>query len=140
MSPSCHLSQDKLASTQLTKEQKEALIHRIQFGGDEVVKAKNGAGSATLSMAQAGAKFADAVLRGLSGEANVVEPTFVESPIFKDEGIDFFAQLVKLGPKGVEEILPIGELSSEEKVLLDECKEALKKNIKKGKDFVSARD
>lgn len=28
----------------------EALTHRIQFGGDEVVKAKDGAGSATLSM------------------------------------------------------------------------------------------
>ena len=28
-----------------------ALTHRIQFGGDEVVKAKDGAGSATLSMA-----------------------------------------------------------------------------------------
>jgi malate dehydrogenase len=27
-----------------------ALTHRIQFGGDEVVKAKDGAGSATLSM------------------------------------------------------------------------------------------
>lgn len=29
----------------------DALIHRIQFGGDEVVAAKAGAGSATLSMA-----------------------------------------------------------------------------------------
>jgi malate dehydrogenase len=27
-------------------------VNRIQFGGDEVVKAKDGAGSATLSMAQ----------------------------------------------------------------------------------------
>lgn len=33
------------------KEKLEALIHRIQFGGDEVVAAKAGAGSATLSMA-----------------------------------------------------------------------------------------
>ena len=30
-----------------------ALTHRIQFGGDEVVKAKDGAGSATLSMVRA---------------------------------------------------------------------------------------
>lgn len=35
-----------------TKEQTDALTHRIQFGGDEVVKAKDGTGSATLSMAQ----------------------------------------------------------------------------------------
>lgn len=32
----------------------EKVVNRIQFGGDEVVKAKDGAGSATLSMAYAG--------------------------------------------------------------------------------------
>lgn len=32
-------------------EKYKALVNRIQFGGDEVVKAKDGAGSATLSMA-----------------------------------------------------------------------------------------
>lgn len=130
------LSQDKLASTKLTPQQRQDLIHRIQFGGDEVVKAKNGAGSATLSMAQAGSKFADAVLRGLAGEENVIEPSFVDSPLLKDEGIDFFAQLVKLGPNGIKEILPIGELSNEEVELLETCKESLKKNINKGKEFV----
>jgi malate dehydrogenase len=31
-----------------------ALVNRVQFGGDEVVKAKDGLGSATLSMAYAG--------------------------------------------------------------------------------------
>jgi malate dehydrogenase len=34
----------------------DALTFRVQFGGDEVVKAKDGAGSATLSMAYAGFK------------------------------------------------------------------------------------
>ncbi|AET37803.1 malate dehydrogenase MDH2 Ecym_2046 [Eremothecium cymbalariae DBVPG len=34
-------------------DQRFALVRRIQYGGDEVVKAKNGAGSATLSMAYA---------------------------------------------------------------------------------------
>jgi malate dehydrogenase len=34
----------------------DALTHRVQFGGDEVVKAKDGAGSATLSMAYAAFK------------------------------------------------------------------------------------
>lgn len=34
----------------------QALTTRVQFGGDEVVKAKDGAGSATLSMAYAGYK------------------------------------------------------------------------------------
>jgi len=35
-------------------EKLDALVNRVQFGGDEVVKAKDGAGSATLSMAYAG--------------------------------------------------------------------------------------
>ncbi|KAJ2556888.1 hypothetical protein GGH95_005277, partial [Coemansia sp. RSA 1836] len=50
-----------LASTPLDLSNAEVaeLTKRIQFGGDEVVKAKDGAGSATLSMAYAGARFAD---------------------------------------------------------------------------------
>lgn len=56
----------------------EALTKRIQFGGDEVVKAKDGAGSATLSMAYAGAQFADKALRALKGEKGIVAPTYVD--------------------------------------------------------------
>ena len=41
----------------------------VQFGGDEVVKAKDGAGSATLSMAFAGARFAISVLEAAAGKA-----------------------------------------------------------------------
>jgi malate dehydrogenase len=81
----------------ITGEQYNALVHRIQFGGDEVVKAKDGAGSATLSMAYAGAKFANALLRGLNGEKGVVTPTFVKSDLFASEGIDFFSSNVELG-------------------------------------------
>ena len=73
------------------------IVHRIQFGGDEVVQAKDGAGSATLSMAYAGAKFAHALLRGLSGEKGVVTPTLVQSSLFADQGIDFFSSNVELG-------------------------------------------
>jgi len=46
--PAVKVSEDKL----------QALTTRVQFGGDEVVKAKDGAGSATLSMAYAGYKYA----------------------------------------------------------------------------------
>ncbi|SCU98673.1 LAFA_0G19504g1_1 [Lachancea sp. 'fantastica'] len=41
----------------LSPEVLAQLVHRVQFGGDEVVKAKNGAGSATLSMAYAAAQI-----------------------------------------------------------------------------------
>lgn len=123
----------------LTREQREALIHRIQFGGDEVVKAKNGAGSATLSMAQAGAKFANAVLAGLAGEPDVIEPSYVDSPLYKSEGIEFFASPVTLGPRGVEKVHAIGEVSAEEEELLAKCKETLKKNIEKGVVFADQK-
>jgi malate dehydrogenase len=54
-----------------------SLTNRIQFGGDEVVKAKDGAGSATLSMAYAGAEFAEKVVRALKGEKGIIAPSFV---------------------------------------------------------------
>ena len=39
-----------MKGAKFTEEDIAALTHRIQFGGDEVVQAKDGAGSATLSM------------------------------------------------------------------------------------------
>ncbi|GLE09053.1 hypothetical protein PINS_up020619 [Pythium insidiosum] len=46
----------QLEGAKFSDEQIKALTNRIQFGGDEVVKAKDGAGSATLSMAYAGVR------------------------------------------------------------------------------------
>ena len=51
----------QLEGAKFSQDDKEKLTQRIMFGGDEVVKAKNGGGSATLSMAYAGAIFADLV-------------------------------------------------------------------------------
>jgi malate/lactate dehydrogenase len=48
----------------MTDDVIDALTKRTQDGGTEVVAAKAGKGSATLSMAYAGALFADACLRG----------------------------------------------------------------------------
>ena len=70
----------------VTGEDYAKLVYRIQYGGDEVVKAKDGAGSATLSMAYAGAKFTNALLRGLNGEEGGITPTSVKSDIFADKG------------------------------------------------------
>jgi malate dehydrogenase len=131
------LSQSKYGKD-IKGEVYDKLVYRIQFGGDEVVKAKDGAGSATLSMAYAGAKFTNALLRGLNGEKGVVAPTFVQSPLFKDHGIDFFSSDVELGVNGVEKIHPIGPLSAEEEKLLEACLPELKKNIEKGRAFVAS--
>ncbi|CAH0024956.1 unnamed protein product [Clonostachys rhizophaga] len=113
------------------------IIKRVQFGGDEVVKAKDGAGSATLSMAQAGARMADSVLRAVGGEKGVVEPSFVESPLYKDQGIDFFSSKVELGPEGVSKIHPVGQVDANEATLLEAALKDLKKNIEKGVEFVA---
>ena len=107
-------------------------VYRVQYGGDEVVKAKDGAGSATLSMAMAGARFAESLLKAAQGQKGVVEPTFVDSPLYKDQGIDFFSSKVELGPNGVEKIHEIGKITPEEQKLLDACLVDLKKNIAKG--------
>jgi len=115
---------------------RDNLVHRIQFGGDEVVKAKDGAGSATLSMAFAGARMADSVLRAAQGEKGVVECTFVESPLYKDQGIEFFSSKVTLGPGGVEKIHEVGNVNEYEKGLIAACVEDLGKNISKGQAFV----
>ncbi|KFH43157.1 Malate dehydrogenase-like protein [Hapsidospora chrysogenum ATCC 11550] len=114
------------------------LVHRVQFGGDEVVKAKDGAGSATLSMAMAGARMAESVLRASQGEKGVIEPAFVDSPLFKDQGIDFFSSRVELGPNGIEKIHPVGNIDAVEQKLLEACLGDLKKNIEKGVAFVAS--
>merc|ERR1711871_1020140 len=55
-----------------SEEDLKALTHRIQFGGDEVVQAKDGLGSATLSMAYAAAIFTERLIAAMNGE-KVVE-------------------------------------------------------------------
>mmetsp|Transcript_33865 Transcript_33865/g.40952 ORF Transcript_33865/g.40952 Transcript_33865/m.40952 type:complete len:338 (-) Transcript_33865:162-1175(-) len=118
---------------ELSDEERDALTKRTQDGGTEVVAAKAGKGSATLSMAYAGAMMADACLRGLNGEKNVIECTYVEST--EVEGLDFFATKVRLGPTGVEEILPIGDINEYEAAGIEAMKEELSDSIKKGVEF-----
>ncbi|KAG5462558.1 MAG: lactate/malate dehydrogenase [Olpidium bornovanus] len=118
-----------------TEETRNALTHRIQFGGDEVVKAKDGKGSATLSMALAGARFMNSVLHAKNGTRRVVEPAYVESPIMKDKGISFFASEVELDRNGIDRIFPVGQIDEYEKALLDKCLPELKESIEKGVEF-----
>ncbi|EUC54113.1 malate dehydrogenase [Rhizoctonia solani AG-3 Rhs1AP] len=128
-----------------TQPEIEALTKRIQFGGDEVVKAKDGAGSATLSMAYAAAEFTTAVLKGLKGE-NVIVPSYVHLTADPEGGkalqseigaeLEYFSTRIKLGPNGVEKILPLGKLSEYESGLVKAAIPELKDNIGKGNNFV----
>ncbi|XP_068654039.1 malate dehydrogenase, mitochondrial [Aristolochia californica] len=118
----------------LSEEYIKALTKRTQDGGTEVVEAKAGKGSATLSMAYAGAIFADACLKGLNGVPNVVECSFVQSSITE---LPFFASKVRLGKNGVEEVLGLGSLSDYEKEGLEKLKPELKASIEKGIKFAN---
>ncbi|KAH7293053.1 hypothetical protein KP509_28G009700 [Ceratopteris richardii] len=117
-----------------TKDEVEYLTNRIQNGGTEVVEAKAGAGSATLSMAFAAAKFADATLRALKGEAGIVECAFVASQVTE---LPFFASKVLLGRNGIDEILPLGPLNEYEREGLIKLKGELKASIDKGLAFAA---
>ena len=99
------------AGYSLEGKELDEFVYRVQFGGDEVVKAKDGAGSATLSMAMAGARFADSLLKAAQGEKDVIEPTYIDSPLYKDQGIDFFSSKVELGPNGVEQVHDVGTIN-----------------------------
>jgi malate dehydrogenase len=68
-------------SVSFSDNELKPLTGRIQEAGTEVVKAKDGAGSATLSMAYAGARFAISLLRGLKGDQGVVECAYVKSDV-----------------------------------------------------------
>ncbi|TFY84006.1 hypothetical protein EWM64_g15 [Hericium alpestre] len=58
-----------------SSDERDKLVSRIRVGGDEVVKAKDGAVSTTLSMAYVGAELATKVLKAVAGEKGVVNPS-----------------------------------------------------------------
>jgi malate dehydrogenase len=128
------LSQTSPATT-FSDEERDSLTVRIQNGGTEVVQAKAGKGSATLSMALAGAEFVDHLLKGLGGVASEA-CTMVESDVV--QGCRFFANRVKLGPNGVAENLGLGKLSDYEKAKLEkEVVPELASSIQKGIEFAA---
>ena len=111
-----------------------SMTKRIQNAGTEVVEAKAGGGSATLSMGQAAAKFGLSLVRALNGEEGIIECTYVEG---SGDRARFFAQPVLLGKNGVEKILGFGDLSAFEEKTLNAALETLRSDIKIGEEFVS---
>jgi len=128
-------SQDKTAAT-IEAGKIAALDKRVQDAGTEVVEAKNGKGSATLSMAYAGSRMASSVLAGLTGQKRV-ECAYVMSDI---TDLPYFASKVELGAGGVTKVLGIGELSAHETTRLVEVKVALQKEIDTGIEYAKINE
>eukprot|EP00979_Chaetoceros_neogracilis_P015826 scaffold6574_cov261-Chaetoceros_neogracile.AAC.11 len=124
----------RVPGMKISDEELDALTVRTQFGGDEVVKAKAGAGSATLSMAYAGFLFTENVLKAMKGEKGIVQCAYVESDLTDAQ---YFASPCKFGKNGVEEVMGFGELSAYEQQWFDKMLPDLKKQIQKGVDFVN---
>jgi len=129
-------SQDKAASS-IDKDKVPDLDKHVQNAGTDVVEAKGGKGSATLSMAYAGARLGKAVLRGLSGR-RAVECAYVMSSEVED--LPYFASKVVFGESGVKKVLGIGTLNDHEKTRLEAAKTALKGEIDTGVKYAESNE
>lgn len=116
-----------------SEEKVKKLTHAIQEAGTAVVKAKEGKGSATLSMAYAGAYFVNALLRGLSGDPNVVECAYVASNVTK---APYFATPLQLGTDGIKQNLGLPEMNNLERESLEQMLPELISSIDGGIELV----
>merc|ERR1712151_802162 len=127
-------SQDKIAKT-IEADKIPDLDRHVQNAGTEVVEAKGGRGSATLSMAYAGARFGKAVLSGLSGRQRT-ECAYCKSEI---TDLPYFTQKVVFGEGGIVKVLPLGELNEYETKRLEEAKTQLKTEIETGLKYAETK-
>ncbi|GEQ66474.1 hypothetical protein JCM33374_g137 [Metschnikowia sp. JCM 33374] len=124
-------------------------VHRVQFGGDEVVKAKNGAGSATLSMAYAGYRFTEYVLDSFANKSlktDVADSAYIYLPAIEGGselssslgGVDFFSVPVILKNGEAASFQQPKELikTQKEKEMIEIAVNGLKSSIAQGTNFV----
>merc|ERR1712038_896696 len=128
-------SQDKFGAT-IDAQKIPDLDKKTQDAGTEVVNAKNGKGSATLSMAYAGARLGKAVLAGLAGESRI-ECAYVKSDV---TDLPYFTSKVEFGRNGVTKVHPIGTLNEYEKKRLEEANTQLKTEIDTGLKYAEQNE
>lgn len=136
----------------------DALIHRVQYGGDEVVEAKQGKGSSTLSMAYAANKFFNIVLNGYLN----LKITELASYIYLDDAIpgvtelkrdlkplldsqhlempEFLATPMTYGPDGVAAVNYswVKAMNGKEREMFYIATDFINQNVEKGVSFVKA--
>lgn len=107
------------------------LSQKLRQAGTSVVEAKGGAGSATLSMAQASLEFITALIRSKEGH---MTRTCAYIPTEK-EVLPFFAKPIMLGKHGLSEELHYGSLDELEQQELESLLPILEADIQKGLSF-----
>ncbi|PIN06873.1 malate dehydrogenase [Handroanthus impetiginosus] len=112
-------------SVTFTDDEVEELTVRIQNAGIEVVEAKAGAASATLSTAYSAAQFV----------YDVYECSYIQSDL---TDLPFFTSRIKLGKKGVEAVISpeLNGLTQYKQKALEALKPELKSSIERGVAFV----
>lgn len=119
---------------EMSQDEIVALTTRIQDAGTEVVKAKDGAGSATLSMAFAAARFADNCLTAQAGN-DVTEYAYIPSSCTDST---YFSTQLTLNASGVAENHGLGELNAYEQELVAAAVPELMKTAVKGEQFAAS--
>ena len=124
----------QVQGVEFTDQEVVELTERIQNAGTEVVNAKAGGGSATLSMARAASVFGVNLVNALLGKQGIIQNAYVDGG---NACSPFFTQPLLLGKNGIERVLPFGELSDFEEQKKADMLEVLHDDIQKGIDFVA---
>lgn len=118
----------QIPNLKFTKEENEQIIYLTQQAGTEVVNAKLGSGSATLSMGHAASRFTLSLVHALNGEENIIECAYVENQ--EKNNIKFLAIPVLLGKNGIEKRLDVNSITNKlEKEKLNKIIKIIKKDI-----------
>lgn len=132
----------------LSQKSYKEFVYRVQYGGDEVVKAKNGTGSATLSMAYAGYRFCKYLLDSLANKPikfQVPESSYVQLPgigadalSLKLGGPEFFSVPVVLKNGQVDSFMDPLRLTQteQERQMIETAVNGLRTSIAQGRNFV----
>jgi len=118
-----------------TEEEMKGIIQRVQYGGDEVVKAKAGTGSATLSMAYAAKSFYDSFVSAI-GSGSEKLTAFVKTDQYET---GYFAADLELDEHGkIKQIEKLKMEKESEQQLMQTAMTDLKKDVQKGIEFAKA--
>lgn len=111
-------------------QERDAFHKKVQEAAIRVMEAKDGKGTATLSMAYAAARFANSLLRAAGG-VDTVECTFVKSDV---TSAPYFSNPILIGKEGVKKNLGLGKLDADEEKRVAACIHELKASIRKGEE------